>query len=196
MLNKALKVGQLIVNAHPSDVRSLFLRYGITVEPTGKSVLDAYLVYGKPFLVELLDIGYKNQSGFSSVTGTIPTTPTLTTLEYNKLSAYEKAAYDKAAADAAKTKGTTYEGVMNWFDKSASVLTAGSGLFEAISTLFGGKKIDTGATNTSAALEAEFLNAKLEAQAAQSANNTKTYLLIGAGLLVAVLVGIMFLKRK
>ncbi|MDP3914381.1 MAG: hypothetical protein Q8R96_11680 [Bacteroidota bacterium] len=193
MIKKALRIGQLITNAHPSDVRLLFKAYNIKAEPTGKSIVDAYLVYGKPFLMELFNIGYKSVNPVSSLDGAT----VLTTLEYNKLSASEKAAYDKAASDTAKAKASTWTSISGWFDSAGGILTGAKSVYEGIASIFSGNKaIDTGTTNADAAIQAAFMQAKLDAIAAENANNTKTYLLIGAGLLVAVLVGIMFLKRK
>jgi hypothetical protein len=193
MIKKALMIGQLITNAHPSDVRLLFKAYNIKAEPTGKSIVDAYLVYGKPFLMELFNIGYKSVNPVSSLDGT----PVLTKLEYDKLSAYEKAAYDKAASETAKSKSFSWDGITGIFDSASGILTGFRSAYEGIASIFGGgKAVDTGATNSDEALRREITQAKLDAIAAESANNTKTYLLIGAGLLVAVLVGIMFLKRK
>jgi hypothetical protein len=191
MLNKALRIGQLIMNAHPSDVRSLFQAYGIKAEPTGKTIMDAYLVYGKPFLLDLFNIGYRNVSTFSSATGDTYG------LETGKLTVYEQAAKDKAASDAAKAKGTTFDGISNWFDIAAKVLTTVAGGYNIFSGIFSGNKtVDTGTLNPNAAINDAMRQAKLDAQAAADANSTKTYLLIGAGIVVAVLVLIMFLKHK
>lgn len=188
MLNKALRVGQLIANAHPTDVRLLFKKYGIAVEPTGKTIMDAYLVYGKPFLFELLDIAW-NKRKVSAATGDY-------SLETDKLTAYAANKYETATTAAAKEKASTYEGVLKWLDGGAAILTTVGGAWNTLSAILSGKKVDTGTSNDASALEAEFLKAKLEAQQAQDSSSTKTYLLIGAGILVAVLVLIMFLKHK
>lgn len=188
MLKKALMVGQNIANAHPADVRLLFKKYGISVEPTGKTILDAYLVYGKPFLMQLIEIGYKPAEIKASSTtglegGYLTDTSLTSTLQ-------------PMTTTTDKDKASIADGVTNWFDGATKVLTAGSGLFNMISTIFGGKPIATGATNADAATQQAYLQAKLEAQQAEANNSTKTYLLIGAGILVAVLVAIMFLKKK
>lgn len=189
MLNKALRIGQNIANAHPSDVRLLFQAYGIKAEPTGKTILDAYLVYGKPFLMKLIDIGYKSVNPLSSITGT-------TALEVGKLTAYEQAAKDKAASEAAKTKAETTDGIMNWFNVAATGLQVVSGYYTTISNMLQGKAVNTGVNDPNAAIAADYIAAQKAAQEAAAANQTKTYLLIGFGLLVAVLVAMMFLKRK
>lgn len=192
MIKKALRIGQLITNAHPSDVRSLFQAYNITAEPTGKSIMDAYLVYGKPFLMKLFEIGYKSVSPFSSADGETYQ------LEFGKLDAWGNTQTATAAAlDAEKDKGSAWEWFSGAFDTSIQVLTSASAVYEGITNLFkGGKSVSTGTNDPNAALREEMMNAKIAAQAAENANNTKTYLLIGAGLLVAVLVGMMFLKQK
>lgn len=192
MIKKALRIGQLIANAHPSDVRLLFKAYNIKAEPTGKTIMDAYLVYGKPFLMELFNIGYKSVNPVSAADGST----VIATLEYDKLSTYQQAAYDKAAAEAAKDKKSAWETISGWFDGASGVLTGVKSAYEGIASIFTGKSVDTGTNDPNAALQQEYLNAKLAALAAEESNSTKTYLLIGAGLLVAVLVGIMFLKQK
>lgn len=189
MIRKALRIGQLITNAHPSDVRLLFKAYNIKAEPTGKTIMDAYLVYGKPFLMKLIEIGYKSVDPISSATGDYK-------LETDKLNAYAAAATAKATADAAKAKGSVTEGIMKWFETGATGLALITNGYTAFSNMFQGKAVGTGVTDPNAAIQSDYAKAMQEAQAAESANSTKTYLLIGTGLLVAVLVGIMFLKRK
>ena len=189
MIKKALRIGQLITNAHPTDVRLLFNAYGITAEPTGKTIMDAYLVYGKPFLMEIFNIGYKSVNPLSSATGDYD-------IETDKLNAYA-ANKVTAASQQSKDKKFTWETISGWFDTADGILTSGKGVYEGIAAIFnGGKPVDTGSGSATDAINLEYVNAKLAAQQAESANATKTYLLIGAGLLVAVLVGIMFLKRK
>lgn len=188
MLNKALRVGQLIANAHPNDVRLLFADYGITAQPTGKTIMDAYLVHGKPFLYDLFDIGYQSKfSGFGETTG----------LEVDKLNDRANSAYEKAAAEAAAEKQTTLDGILSIFGKAENVLTKVKGAYDSVLSIFGkGSAVDTGGVDANTALNNEMMQAKLDAIAAQEANKTKTYLLIGAGVLLAVLAVIMYMKSR
>ena len=191
MTNRALKIGQLIANAHPADVRLLFQQYGITVEPTGKTILDAYLVYGDQFLTKLLNIANKSISRFSNTTGKYD-------LETAKLTASANANYAKgSAASAADTKATWSDKVFAVFSGAGTTLTTVAGAWNDISTIFnGGKVVNTGSGSADAALQAEMYRLQLEAEKEAGGNQTKTFLLIGAGILVAVLVVIMYLKNK
>ena len=193
MTNRALKIGQLIANAHPADVRLLFQSYGITVAPTGKTILDAYLVYGDEFLKKLLSIAGQSVSQFSNTTGY--------ELETDKLVASANA--NIAKGNAAIATGTT-EPKANWFDKAISIFsTAGTTLttvstaWSDISSIFnGGKTVYTGNGSSNAALQSELIKLQSEADKEAAANQTKTYLLVGAGILVVVLAVFMYLKSQ
>lgn len=187
MTNRALKIGQLIANAHPADVRLLFQQYGITVEPTGKTILDAYLVYGDPFLYKLLSIANKSVSGFSSVTG----------LETDKLLANAATLQAKATAEQA-AQPSWFDKALNIFSKTGETLAVTSGAWEKISSIFSGNKsVDTGTTgNADAALQTEIYKLQLDAKTAADSNQTKTYLLIGAFVLVLILGFIMYQKSR
>lgn len=193
MVNRSLIIGQLIANAHPVDVRLLFQRYGITAPPTGKTILDAYLVHGAPFLTELAAIADQNKSRFSAMAQAEP-------LETNKLILYAdgKAAQGTAAqtADTAAKVSWT-DKLFSVFDTAGQTLTTVSGAWDKISNIFtGNKTVATGSADANAALQAEMYRLQNEAANEAAANSTKTYLLIGGGILVLVLIGFMYFKNK
>lgn len=184
-MKRALTIGQLIANAYPADTRLLFQKYGISVEPTGKTILDAYLVHGTPFLAELVQIASKSVSKFSSIDGVLK-------LETDKVLAVGAAATAKANAESASS-GSWIDKVFNTFTKAGETLSVASGAWETISGIFSGNKaVDTG----NATLQTEIYKLQLEAQKEAEASRTKTYLLIGAGVLVAIIAFIMYQKRK
>ena len=185
-MKKALKIGQLIANAHPERVRLLFQAYGIEAPATGKTIFDAYLVYGSPFLLDLTNIAYEGMSQFSGIEG----------LETDKL--YE-GAQAKVDAIAAETKGSFFDSLLNVFGTAKDYATSGIDIFNTVSGLFGGKSVDTGTSTSSEAqleLEKEMMRLQLEQQQAAQNNQLKTYLLIGAGLIVVVLLFVMFIAQK
>lgn len=184
MTNHALTIGQLIANAYPADTRLLFQKYGITVPPTGKTILDASLVHGQPFIADLYTIARQSTANFSAVVDT--------GLETDKVLARGEAAKNAATA-AQENEKNFWQKFASIFNKAGNTVTKVSGVFEALSVLFGnGTAIDTG----NGTLSDEMYKIQLDAQKEAEANQTKTYLLIGAGILVAVLVVIMYLKRK
>lgn len=188
MTNRALYLGQLIANAHPADVRLLFQQYGITAVPTGKTILDAYLVYGDPFLWKLGQIALKSQKlSFSRVTDT--------GLETDKLLASAQSKVD--ALDTSSSDGSFWNKFSNIFNGAGTVLTSVAGAWDTISGVFsGGKSVSTGTTDANTQLQAEIYKMQLEQQQSQESSQTKTYLLIGAGVLVVALVVIMYIKKK
>lgn len=184
MTNRALKIGQLIANAHPADVRLLFQEYGITVAPTGKTILDAYLVYGDPFLKKLLTIASKSISQFSNTTGD----PLI-----------DGGVYDPTIAGdtQASTKASWFDKAIAIFGTAGTTLTTVSTAWNDIASIFnGGKTVYTGTASSNSALQAELYQLQLEAEKESAANQTKTYLLVGAGILVLVLAIFMYLKSQ
>ncbi|MHA7109247.1 hypothetical protein ACRTDU_03925 [Sunxiuqinia elliptica] len=186
-MKRALKIGQLIANAHPDRVRLLFDRYGITAQPSGKTILDGYLVYGEPFLHDLFQIAYEGMSQFSGIYE----------LETDKLLAGAQAKVD--AVTTAQEKSSIWDGLSNIFGKAGDFLSSGVGIYNSISGLLGGKKVDTGTSTSSEAqleLEKELIRLQVEQQNQAQQNQFKTYLLVGAGLIVVVLLAAMFIKSS
>lgn len=192
-MQKALYLAQLIADAHPDRVRLLYQANGITAPVNAKSIMDAYLVLGTPFLMSLFEIAYSGMNQAQGVDGT--------TLELDKLAAYQQTAVSTANELAGSTTKTSFwDGFSNVFNQAGSILTGVAGAYESISGLFGGGGgVNTGASTTdqsAALLQAEMLRLQQEQAAAAAANKTKTWLLIAAGLVVAVLVVVMIIKKK
>jgi hypothetical protein len=188
-MRKAIQLAQLTADAHPESVRLLFKRYKIQKEPGAQPIIDAYLVYGEPFLRDLFEIVYQGMSQFSDALG----------LETDKLlaSAADKKA-QAAALETEKKKGF-WDGFLNVFNNAGSVLTGATSIYQGISALISGKSVDTGVTGQSASqteLQNQMYQVALQEQQAREANRTKTWLLIGAGVLIAALVIVMFIKKK
>lgn len=186
MTNRALKIGQLIANAYPADTRLLFQKYGITVQPTGKTILDAYLVFGNEFLIDLAQIASKSMNSFSSVIDT--------GLEIDKLTAY---ANDKLGAATTTTSASWIDKLFGTFNKAGETLSTASSAWDKISAIFSGNKsVDVGTGDANTALQLEMYKLQQEAAKEAASNQTKTYLLIGAALLVVVLGFFMYQKSK
>jgi len=191
-MKKALYISQLIANAHPESVRLLFQANGITAPVSAKSIMDAYLVLGEPFLHGLFEIVYAGmkQSQFSNADG----------LEEDKLAAYQQQYQDNAAALAEAEKKTGFwEGFKRIVNTGFDIIPDVLGAYNVVAGILGGNKIDTGTGNQTEAqmqLQLAMQQMSLEQQKAAAADKTKTYLLIGAGVLVAILVLVMFLKKK
>ena len=178
-MHKVLYLLQLIANAHPESVRLLYQEYGISAAVSAKSIIDAYLVHGDPFLFKLFDIAWngKNQV-LSSADGEEETETTEVEV---------------------KEKNTVWNFFDNLVGTATNALSTSVTAYNTLSSIFGGNSIDTGtSTSTEAQLELqkEMLAMQIQANQAESENNTKTYLLIGAGLLVAGLVLVMLMKKK
>ncbi len=188
-MKRALRIGQLIANAHPERVRLLFQAYGIETAPNGKSILDAYLVYGSPFLIDLTNIAYEGMSKFSGIYE----------LETDKLLAGAQDKVTAVTSTTSSSKGNFFDGLLNVFGTAKEYATGGLDIYNTISGLFGGKKVDTGtSTSTEAQLELqkEMMRLQMEQQKAEQNAKLKTYLLVGAGLVVVVLLVVMFIKQK
>ena len=52
-MNDAISLSREILNAHPTGVRSLFLRYGIGAEPSPRSMVLASAAFGQAFTNDL-----------------------------------------------------------------------------------------------------------------------------------------------
>lgn len=183
MTKRALILGQLIANAYPADTRLLFQRYGISVQPTGKTILDAYLVHGDRFLAELYRIAMQGMKSVSSVDG----------LEVDKLNAYAAERIATGTAQQAETSGKFWD----IFNKAGNVLGTVAGAWDKISGIFSGNQsVDTGTGTADSQLQLELFKLQQEAAAERESAQTKTYLLIGALILVGVLGFIMYQKRK
>lgn len=179
MIERVYKIAQLIINAHTSDVRLLFQRYGINQEPTAQGIVDAYLVYGDPFLSELAAIVDSNP--YSNATG----------LEIDKLNAYKDSQTAKAA-ELSKSNSSFGDKLMNIFNNAGSILNSVAGAYTTVSSVFSGKKVDTSGTD----LQTEMYKAQLEAQQAQQSNQTKTLILVFAGVAIVALVLVMLFRSK
>lgn len=191
-MKRALTIGQLIANAYPADTRLLFQKYGINdVQPTGKTILDAYLVHGNQFLAELTAIAGQSIGRYSSIDGPLA-------LETDKVLASGANSAAKAAAMATEQSKVSWsDKVFSIFSDAGKTLTTVSGAWESISNIFSGNKsVDTGSGDANVALQAEMYRLQSEAQKEAAANSTKTYLLIGAGILVVILGAIMYSKTK
>lgn len=186
-MKQAIRIAQLVADAHPEDVRLLFLRYNIDKEPAAQPIIDAYLVYGEPFLRELFEIAYKGMSRFSGIEG----------LEIGKLTTYADTKTAEAEKLTSTSKGGFWEGFNNVFSNAGSILTGATEIYSGLSSILNGKSVDTGVTGqTASQLELQNQMLSIQQQQAAEASKTKTWLLIGAGVLVAVLVVVMILKKK
>lgn len=183
MTKRALLLGQLIANAYPADTRLLFQQYGITVQPTGKTILDAYLVYGDRFLADLANIARKSISSFSNTTGPV-------SLETEKLQAYAAGKTAKGTAELA-AQPSWIDKFFTTFTKAGETLSVTANAWDKITGIFSGNKsVETG----DAQLQLEMFKLQEEARKEAESNQTKTYLLVGAGILVIVLGFIMYNK--
>lgn len=189
-MRKALILSQLIANAHRDSVRLLFDRYGITDEPSGPSILKAYLRFGTPFLKELY--GIIKPTVEVNFTGTEKVE-----LEYDKLNAYSA---NKTAEAEEMSKGGFFDSMLNIFSKTGDFLNAASGTYAGVENLLKNVGvIDTGVTGqqeTETELQRQLMAAELERQNEESASKTKTILLILAGALVVGLIVFMVLKKR
>ncbi len=185
----AIRLAQLTADAHPESVRLLFSRYNIKKEPGAQPILDAYLVYGEPFLRDLFEIVYLGMSQFSGIEG----------LETAKLATYSATKTAQATTMEAEKKSGFWNGFLNVFNNAGAVLTGASSIYQGISSLLNGKNVDTGVSGQSASqleLQDQMYKLSLEQKEAESTSNVKTWLLIVAGIFIAVLVIVMFLKKK
>jgi hypothetical protein len=64
-MNDAIRLSREILNAHPTGVRSLFLRYGIGAEPDPRSIVLAAGAFGQAFINDL----YALQNSANNYTG-------------------------------------------------------------------------------------------------------------------------------
>ena len=111
-MRKAIQLAQLTADAHPESVRLLFQRYKIQKEPGAQPIIDAYLVYGEPFLRELFEIVYSGMNKFSGIEG----------LETDKLAAYAAGKTEQAAAMEAENKKGFWNGFLDVFNNTGTVL--------------------------------------------------------------------------
>lgn len=188
-MKKALIIGQLIANAYPGRVHLLFKAHGITAQPSGKSIMDAYLVLGEPFLHDLFNIAYSGIEQYSGLFG----------LETDKLSGYKSQQEATASTlEAKKTKSGFWNGFKNTFKKAGNILTSVGGAYSSIEDLLRGTGIiDTGTKNaTEADLELQKQLMELQMKQQQAAQNArlKNILLIGGGLLLAGLLAVMIIR--
>ena len=188
-MRKAIQLAQLIADAHPESVRLLFQRYNIPKKPGAQPIIDAYLVYGEPFLSELFEIVYNGMSQFSDALG----------LETDKLTTYAADKTAQAATLETDKKKGFWDGFLNVFNNAGSVLTGATSIYQGISALLNGQSVDTGVAGQTASqteLQNQMYQVALQEQQAREANRTKTWLLVGAGVLIAALVVVMFIKKK
>jgi hypothetical protein len=54
-MNEGGKYLQNIIDARPEGVRRVFAQYGITAEPTPEAITNAYEVFGKPFVGDMVN---------------------------------------------------------------------------------------------------------------------------------------------
>lgn len=195
-MKKALYISQLIANAHPERVRLLFQSHGIKAPVNAKSIMDAYLVLGDPFLLQLFEIAYAGSkvAKFSNYDGPLDTSG-----DWDPSKIYDWSNSATEGLDEGKKKSGFWQGFKNIFESGGDIISGIAGAYNTVSQLLGNTGIiDTDTTNQTEAqlkLQQAMYQMQLEQQKAAAADKTKTYLLIGAGVLVVILVLIMFLKK-
>jgi len=195
-MKRAYKLAQLIADAHPDRVRLLYQANGITAPVNAKSIMDAYLVFGQPFLVSLSEIVSDVMNTTVGIDGTV-------SLEFDKLASSQQANTDKANQMAStKSGGGFLNTLTNVFGTARNVLNTVNGAYQSVSGLFGKSSSGSGSGSSQSQqqaqleLQAEMLRLQQEQAAAASANKSKTWLLVAAGLVVAILVVVMVIKKK
>lgn len=193
-MKKALYLADLITNAYPERMRLLYQDNGITAPVSAKSFMDAYLVLGEPFLMDVFNIiwaGMK-QSRFSNVTGDL-LSYTLDTKTLAPMSTSTPTTLDEN-----KTKTSFWDGLSNTFNTAGGILGSVVGAYDSVSGIFGSSKVGTttDSAQAQAELQAAMYKAQLEQQQAEQDSQTKTWLLVGAGVVVVALVIVMIIKKK
>lgn len=199
MTEQFQNIAQKIIDAHPERVHQLLRAKGISKKATPEVLLNTFILFGNPFISELVDIAFTKKVKTSNITG-------LEFVDWNNL--FDTAVSTKATVT--NEPAVDYPPVpKSYFNDSVEEGSAKKTFWDNVSGLFnsaanlGNSVNDIIKTTKGIAMpigkndQAPFdFTATAEAKKAASEKNTKTILIIGIIVVVILIALILILKKR
>ncbi|MDD5358581.1 MAG: LPXTG cell wall anchor domain-containing protein [Candidatus Nanoarchaeia archaeon] len=188
MTESYINLSRKIIDAHPESVHQLLMSKGIDKPATPEVLLQAYILWGAPFLSELTDIVF-SESKFSKFDGsaaeslTIATDPSVNPNTF-KIDPSVQAKTFNEAVDTGTQKKTFWENLSTVFNSSANLANAGSNILNSL-------KSTSASIGSSLGLSGS--NANMPKSGTGQGN---TMLIVGIVVIVGLIIVVFLTRRK